>query len=371
MLAGGLYHTGVLGMVQSVSRSYELRSDPGRAWPRWRKVSSPKFVILCYHRVGTRGVPLYSSVPPEVFEAQIRFLRRRYRVVSLDTLCAELEDPDGVEQSVAITFDDGYRDIYTEAFPILQNYRVPATIFATVGSIETGQVPWYDRVFLALQVLPAEKLDLELDRPRRFHLSSPAARFRAALDIVACLRNLPDGRRKECCAALDKQTALPQHELADRMLTWEQIQTMHRAGIRFGSHTVTHPVVSRLAPAEMERELVESKQILEEKVSSLVRDFAYPFGQLADCGSAAGELLVRCGYRSAVTTIWGINTPGTNPYALRRVQIGEERSLAMFAFKLNQLFLHCEDDTAGPGSVASPAADEAAGREARKFTHRR
>ena len=372
-LARALYHSGGLGILQKLSQAYELRTDSKRALPRWRRVAGPRFVILCYHRVGTGGVPLYSELPPELFEAQIRFLRERYRIVSLDTLCKELQNPKAADQSVAITFDDGYRDLYTAAFPTLQKYGVPATIFVTVGAIETGEVLWYDRVFLALEVAPSTELTLQLDRARRFDLSTAAVRLRSALELVQCLRRLPDARRKECCAELERQIALPQEELIDRMLTWEQIRTMHGAGIAFGSHTLTHPVISQLTPAEMERELRESKQILEEKLDSPVRDFAFPFGQMADCGTAAGAVLAGCGYRSAATTIWGVNVPGANPYQLRRVQIGDEGSLAMFAFRLGQLFLVAAEEEPGTESLAGlrPPEKEVAGAAEKEFARLR
>ena len=360
VLAGGLYHSGVLRVLRSVSRAYELRVDSGRKLPCWRRVSTSKFVILCYHHVGIQGNPLFNGLPPEVFDAQMQFLRRRYRIVSLDELCRELENPTGRQQAVAITFDDGYRDLYKYAFPILRKYQLPATIFLTVGSIETGQVPWYDRVFLALRLFPAGQVELVLDRPRHFSLATQVARRQAAIEIIQCLRRLPDRRRQEGCAELEKQVALPQEELEGRMLSWEQIRTMHRAGISFGSHTMTHPAVSRLAPVEMERELLESRQILEQRLGGPVPDFAFPFGQPADCANVAPALLARCGYRLAATTVWGVNTPGVNPYGLRRVQIGEERNLAMFAFKLSQLFLRAENEDAAPGSLAFSPSTEGA-----------
>jgi hypothetical protein len=94
-----------------------------------------------------------------------------------------------------------------------------------------------------------------------------------------------------------------------------------------------------------------------------VKDFAYPFGQPADCGLAAEAILRRCGYRSAATTSWGVNAPGGNLYQLRRVQIGEDRSLAMFAFQLNRIFLQMQANGAETNrvgsSVESPALSDA------------
>ncbi len=360
LLAGGLHRTGALRVLQGLSRSYELHFAPQRSLPQWHRTTRAKFAVLCYHHVGSEGIPFYSTVAVEVFEAQMRFLRKRYRVVSLEQLCRELEDPQSAGQAVAVTFDDGYRDVYTQAFPILERYAIPATVFVTVAAVESGEVSWYDRVFLALQVFPGEKLEIELDEPRRFELTSPEVRLRAATEIVSRLRKLTDARRQECCAVLEKRVALPADALADRMLTWEQIRRMQRAGISFGSHTMTHPVVSRLEPTEVERELRESKRILEERLDRPVTDFAYPFGQPADCGTDSTPLLARCGYRSAATTTKGINAPGADLYRLRRVQFADERSLAMFAFKLNRLFFCVEEGIFGKDATTASSAHNAA-----------
>jgi peptidoglycan/xylan/chitin deacetylase (PgdA/CDA1 family) len=124
------------------------------------------------------------------------------------------------------------------------------------------------------------------------------------------------------------------------MLTWDQIRTMRRAGIQFGAHTMSHPVVSRLSEAELHWELLEAKKILQERLDEPVHHFAFPFGKLEECGARAFPILSAAGYRSAATTEWGLNSPGANPYYLRRVQIGEMGTLARFAFELHRLFLN-------------------------------
>ena len=324
-------------LTQTLACSYALEQTPsGR---RLRRQSVPRFAILCYHRVGTGGVPLYSELPAEMFEAQMRHLKKNYRVISLDRMIQEISDPASLAPTVAITFDDGYRGLYTEAFPILRKYNIPATVFLTVEPIETCSVAWYDRIFLALHVAPQNVLEITLDQPRRFELSSPSARMRAAVEIITWFRSVSPQRRKEGCAALEKQIQLPADALRDRMLAWDQIQTMHRAGISFGGHTMTHPVVSRLSPTELDWEISESTRILEQKLDAPVRHFAFPFGKRDECSDAAIRLLAQRGYHSAGTTEWGLNSTGSDSFLLRRIQIGEIGSLAMFAFQLNRLFL--------------------------------
>jgi len=337
LVARGLYATRLLQLMQKASKNYELQAVPGTALPRLRRGRHPKFAILCYHRVGTEGVPLFSKLSPRVFENQMRFLRKNYRIVSFDQLFLELQHPKSAEPAVAITFDDGYADLFSQAFPILQKYQIPAMIFLVVASIETGEVPWYDRIFLGLETFPGNTLNLVWDRPRR--LPTKTARLEAAWEIICYLRTLPDPQRKELCAALEKQI-VPPADRTRRMLNWNQVRAMHRQGIDFGSHTMTHPIVSRLKPAELEWELAESRRVLEDRLDCPVHDFAYPFGKIEDCGPATPKLLATCGYRSAVTTVPGINTPGTDPFELRRMQVVEDPSLAMFGFELGRLFFN-------------------------------
>jgi len=339
----GLHYSGALHLARRLSKSHEIRPDSSLPFPRFQRVKTPKFVILCYHGIGESGNPLGVAPPRELFEVQMRFLRENYRVVSLDEACRELRSGAKSEPGIVITFDDGYRSAYTVAFPILQKYGLPATIFLTVESVETGQVAWYDRVFLAMAVAPSGELQLALHGPCRFQLNSPRDRLRAALEVVALLRTLSNSQRRSCCALLENKIGLPQNALSSRVLTWEEIRAMHQGGMAFGSHTLTHPVVSQLAPQELEQELGASKCLLEKRLGIPVLDFAFPFGKASDCSPAALEMLSRCGYRSAVTTVPGVNTPQVNPFELRRLQVGFESSLARFSFDLGRAFLRAEE----------------------------
>lgn len=338
----GMHFTGALGLARRIAKSSEIR--PGSSLPLlgFQRIRHPKFVILCYHGVGESGNPLGTAPSPELFKEQMRFLRENYRIVSMEDVCRELSCSANSEPGVAITFDDGYRSTYAVAFPILQQYRLPATVYLTFEAVETGQVAWYDRVFLAMALAARGELQLDLEGPWRFQLDSPEDRLRAALELVALFRTLSNSRRRECCAFLEKRIRVPQNALSCRVLSWKQIHTMQNAGIAFGSHTLTHPVVSQLAPQELEQELGDSKCLLEQNLGVPVLDFAFPFGKASDCSTGAIEVLSRCGYRSAVTTVSGVNTPQINRYELRRLQVGCG-SLARFAFDLNRAFLRVEE----------------------------
>src|SRR5258708_39568792 len=98
----------------------------------------------------------------------------------------------------------------------------------------------------------------------------------------------------------------------------------------------------RLTAPDMEVELVDSKELMEKRIGEPVLDFAYPFGKPADCGKEARQVLDRAGYRSAVTTAGGVNSSGTDPFQLLRVNPGDERSLDMFAVQMNWQFMSAQ-----------------------------
>jgi len=344
IIAGGLYHTGLLGGVRQIAQTHHLISMAGSPLPQFRRLAASKFGILCYHRVGKEGIPLFSRLDPRVFEAQMRYVSKHYRIISLRQLCLEIGQNRSLKPSLAITFDDGYRDLYTHAFPVLRKYGIPATIYLIGRCMATGEAPWYDRIFLALSVAPGPSLVTRLNTVRQFELSSPAARAEAAWQLVCYLRTIPDALRREWCSDFEMNLQLPQDALRDRMLDWEQARTMQRAGIDFGAHTMTHPVVAQLAPDDFQEELTNARLLLEKGLGRPVTDFAYPFGKFMDFAPAAEEFLTRSGYRSAVTTIEGVNVAGSNLFSLRRTQVGDGFSLSMFAFNVARMFLDGETD---------------------------
>jgi len=346
-LASGVYHLGLLAALRIVARGLEFRKVRGGL--RWPRTAEPRFAILCYHRVGVEGVPLYSRLEPRVFEAQMRQLRRHYRVLSLGELLSEMDRPTSVVPGVAITFDDGYRDVFEHAFPILRKYEIPATIFAVAEAIETGTAPWYDRIFLALAIHSETTLTIELDGPTEFSLQGFAARVAATNCIIRWLRTQSDCRRREFCAELNRRLPVPEQQLQGRMLTWEHLRTMQAHGVICGSHTVSHPVLSRLNRESLLGELRDSRLLLEQRLGRPVTDFAFPFGKPEDCTGVTAAELASCGYLSAATTIPGSNRPGANPYALRRVSFGDQTHTGLFACKLNDLFLRPADT---PATVA-------------------
>jgi peptidoglycan/xylan/chitin deacetylase (PgdA/CDA1 family)/CelD/BcsL family acetyltransferase involved in cellulose biosynthesis len=330
------FRLGLSAPARLVRERYRLSVSPtGR--PRflsWARRREPAGRILYYHRVNDDRDPFFPSMPVDVFERQMRYVARRYKVVSLGRLIEHLESG-RPETVVAITFDDGYRDNYDNALPILERYGLPATVFLATGSLDTREPLWFEILAGALKTTSVDHLDLETDPPRRLWLRTTEERLRANGELFALLRRMPDRERHVQLTAFLRELAAPDAmQRTDMMLTWDQVRASTRRGVEFGGHTVTHPFVSRLTPEQADWEISECKRRIEAELQTPVAHFAYPNGREEDFSPWSKEAIRAAGYQGAVTTLWGLNYQSTDRLELRRGQPWEEDE-ARFAYKMD------------------------------------
>ncbi len=118
------------------------------------------------------------------------------------------------------------------------------------------------------------------------------------------------------------------------LLTAAQMREMQERGVAFGSHTLTHPHLPALPEAAWRRELTQSKRRLEEVLERPVETLAYPYGEFTpEIAQAAGK----AGYRLAFSTLPGLNSPATDPLALRRMNVRRHRGLWLFRRKVARM----------------------------------
>jgi peptidoglycan/xylan/chitin deacetylase (PgdA/CDA1 family) len=277
--------------------------------------------------------PFSPAISTELFERQMRFLVRYYKVVALSELLDRVGE-NSSEPVIAITFDDGYQDNYEHAFPILRRYNLPATIFLTTGSIDTRKLLWFEELAQAIKNSPLEFLDVEIDLPRRFWLRTERERLDCNAQLFQLMRRLPDSGRRQLLAHVLRQLAIPSSEPNGNALTWDQARLMQKHGIDFGGHTVTHPFLSKLTGEQLVWEVSECKRRIEEELQRPIAHFAYPNGRDEDFCEWNSEAIRKAGYRAAATTIWGVNDQSTDPMQLRRGGPWEETP-ALFAYKLD------------------------------------
>jgi len=284
----------------------------------WKQRSGQRLIILTYHRA--TGGDLRSH---------LLYLRRHYRMLHLEEALKELYTPpqDGKYRRdqrtlLALTFDDGYRDNYMHAFALAQQLQVPITIFLIPGYVESGEDFWWlvdDHLVRHAQV---DEVTIE---GRTYRLRQPNERNLLAQAIHTRARHSRSVAEREAFLAIVRQAlAVPSSaslEEAMRPLTWAQVREMEKSGwVSFGAHTMHHPILAYLAdPAEAHREVAECRTVLEQRLDHPVRTFAYPVGKPEHIGEVGLRSVRDAGYDWAATTIYGINTPQSDPHQLRRV----------------------------------------------------
>ena len=291
-------------------------SASGLGWLLRRLPSWEGLLVLNYHRIGegraTRRDPWdpdLVSASAEELDAQLRFFKAELDVIHADDLPTALKSRGRFAQ---ITFDDGYRDGFEVAFPVLRANGVSATFFVTSGFLDHGGVPWWDELAW-------------MTRPRQ---EGPAASdsWRKALHALdrAC-GVLGDPEREAFLDSVGATSGLgrcPRDEGRDLWMTWDMVRALERGGMTIGGHTSTHPRLSRLSPARQLEEIAGGKARIEAEIGKPIQLFAYPFGA-PTCFDAASRAAVKeAGFTHAYSQFGGFQPRGTaDPLALKRVAI--------------------------------------------------
>src|SRR5260221_6284458 len=284
----------------------------------WTQRAGPRLIILTYHRASGGDL-----------RHHLLYLRRHYRMLHLEEALEELYTPskDAEYRSdrrtpLVLAFDDGYRDHYVHAFALACELQIPITIFLIPGYVESGDYFWWQEGKRLAQRSPADKVTVE---GRTHQLDQPGERNMLAQTIDNHLRRAGSVAEREAfLAAVREASAVPSSVAVEEVtlpLTWAEINEMDSNGwVSFGAHTMHHPILAYLSdPAEVQREVAECRTVLEQQLGHPVRTFAYPVGKPEHIGDAALGAVREAGYDWAVTTIYGTNTPQSNPRQLRRV----------------------------------------------------
>jgi peptidoglycan/xylan/chitin deacetylase (PgdA/CDA1 family) len=305
LLCGWFYYSGLTVLM-------------ARWFPRRRPV------ILCIHRVVSEDDPFFPGIPREQFAAEVAYLARHHRVLPLAELVeAMLAGRPLPRGAVAITFDDGFADNFHLAYPILQRYGVPATIFLVFESIETGRFPWPERVAYLLQRTQRTRLEISRPEPRVFSLRSQAEKLAAFATLLRLLKTCETEVRRRAVDDLEAELSVGPDQ--GMMLTWEQCQRMAQSVVSFGSHTLTHPILPQTQAEEVKHEIATSKALIEARLGRRVRYFAYPndeFSRAAlDAVEGAGLEAAFAGDRYVAQASVDRFTIGRRPWGLGHVSV--------------------------------------------------
>lgn len=292
-------------------------------------------LILNYHRVGDCRDSLFDrnlwSATEEDFDAQIAMVAKEFDVIGLADLGEALRRRSG--RFVMVTFDDGYRDNYSLAFPILKARGVPATFFITTGFLDIPQVPWWDEIAWMVRTTRLSALDANRWVPTTLSFDSPE-RDHAIGRLLSIFKGLPGeitGDYLEFLAEALGTGRCSQQVANELWMTWDMIREMRRDGMTFGGHTVTHPILANLSSQQQDWEVGECQRRLVEELREPITAFSYPVGGHSSFNTFTRSALARHGFEWGFTYLGGYCHNGhADPYALNRTAIETDVDLPQF-----------------------------------------
>jgi peptidoglycan/xylan/chitin deacetylase (PgdA/CDA1 family) len=244
----------------------------------------PRALVLVYHRVAAVSLdPFRLAVSPVTFDRHLHLLRRRFHVTALPALVASLATGDYTDETVAVTFDDGYEDNLRLAYPIAARHATPFTVFVTVAAV-LDQQRWFWWDELGARIGPAET--------------------RAALH--AELKGVPPAERRARLDALPSPAPELSADTGRPLTPSELFELAGRPGVTIGAHTMTHPSLGRVCEHAQADELRRSRQRLE---------------QPGDVSAITRRVAREAGYTAAFTTERAVVTPGKALDALPRLTV--------------------------------------------------
>ena len=303
-----------------------LRARSGSPW------------IVGYHRVvedfergARRSIPSM-LIGRDMLGRHLDWIGRRFDLVPLDEIGTDRERRRRLRRpAAAVTFDDGYRDFYDLAFPILKEKGIPAAVFVVTSLVGGARPPLFERLYLAL-VRAGDKGASPGGRLQRI---LPALGIEARMlegapprDPFLLTRRLLEGMPRDdltlVVETLEKEVGVDEKEQAERgPLDWPMLLEMRRAGVTIGSHTRRHALLPVESPARVQEETLGSRRDLEERLGPGVDHFSYPNGSF---DAATVEAVREAGYRFAYTSC-GHRDPAHPLLTLPRTLLWQNSSL--------------------------------------------
>jgi peptidoglycan/xylan/chitin deacetylase (PgdA/CDA1 family) len=283
--------------------------------PCWRGV-----LVINYHRIGDLSDSELNrsvwSATADGLDRQLKLFKRHFELVGADAIDQRLLRRPG--RRVMVTFDDGYRDLYEVAFPVLQANDVRATMFICSGFVDGVATAWWDEIAWMIRRFGAAELAPGPWSSRALPLAPGAVD--ATIDAVTraywLLPVVDTGPFLERLGAVTGGDRRPAH---DDWITWEMAREMSAAGHELGAHTVTHPILARLPASDQREEIATSVARIEAEVGSRPRSFAYPVGTTDAFDAVTVDAVRAAGVKFAFSNYGGRVTAGFQPFDIRRL----------------------------------------------------
>lgn len=291
-------------------------------------------------------INLWTQVHIDNFKNQMKHIKENCNPISLTELVqARTEKKVLPEYSVCITFDDGFRNNFTTAYPVLKEYNIPATIFVTTSFIDkTGRYDgyiWTDYILMLLIDSSETNFSDTAIGITNASLNTLDEKICLKEQITAFLKSKSSEEKERYITNLKNKLKVSEidhsHPVCSSM-TWEEVQKISADPlITIGAHTVNHPILSQIEATEIDEEIIGSKMILEQKLNRKITLFAYPNGRPQDYNQKA-IATAQNHFDAAISTIEGLSPYDDDHYQLKRIPVGNDTKLWQFKLHLAGIY---------------------------------
>ncbi len=295
-------------------------------------------LVMNYHRIGDPAGSSFDwdiwSASAEAFDRQVRFLKQHFEVIGIDELSSiAAQRPLRGDRLAMITFDDGYRDNYELAFPILKSLNAKGVFFIATGFLDNPHMAWWDEIAWMVRNSPASQIPSTEWTPQAIEFDDPDRQdtIHRLLTIYKSLPGDETAAYLDGLAAVTQSGRCPQSVAAEAWMNWDMIREMRAGGMSIGAHTVSHPILANLEAASQEREIVGSKQRIEVELGETIDSLSYPVGGRNAFNETTRELLKGNGIRWAFSYYGGYSRLDEfDPYDIPRVPVETDLSMPQF-----------------------------------------
>lgn len=283
------------------------------------RLARDKLTIATFHRVlPERELCEYPmpgiAVTPEELDWLLALFTKHYTTGTLGEMATRFALGDRPSKPLlAITFDDGQRDNFRHARPVLAAYGVPASFFVVADATEHNATLWHDRVAYALSA--AQRCARDAAGAWLARLGVDAAASDQVHACVTRIKRMTPEQRDGTLLELEGLAGGSQRPAWDGMMSWDELKQMHADGHEIGSHSQTHAILPLVSDEQLEVEIAGSRAHLRQRLGFEIDTFCYPNG---DCDERVAAAVQRAGYRHAVTTRYGINTADNSQFQWKR-----------------------------------------------------
>lgn len=313
-------------MMESLKTVYQQKLKD------FQKRKNNELTILLYHGVTnsiSKGIENHAGKHMEEknFAKQMKYIRNKCSPISIDEYLFYCENKtDLPPNSVVVSFDDGFKNNYSVAAPILDEFQIPAVFYISSGVVNTNMMFWVDVLEDCINLTKKPYINVYLNEKVEFFIDTYEQKIAALNSIKAYCKTRPYFDTRRVLEDIQVATGItPQVDHAEnyKKITWDELKVMNDNSLFvIGGHSLYHNILSQLDANMLDKEIRSSLDLLEINLQTSIYHYSYPEGQKNHYNSSVINVLKKYGVVCSPSAVPGLNPIDTDPFHLKRIMVG-------------------------------------------------